>query len=286
MIPQPDLAANLVLSVKNTFLEVRERDADAALGGAAQRRTMSCPPDIGSVHEFMELEHRQPRRAVTLPAMAVSRGQAAVMEEQKTMQTHAVASMGTVNTAGWDSAVGPSGADSLTTLTIKNIPSRLLPEQLRACIVEQGYGSSLALFHMPIKKDSFTNKGYAFITFKDTETAHRFLREMNRFVIPGRQSTRELLVEPAKLQGVERNYEHLSSVMQVSPNTPMGGHSRRAMAARSNCSDMALASWVVPTDTSASQRGPLPSQAAAPFRARAKRCNLRDRPAAAAAMKA
>lgn len=282
MIPQPDVAANLVLSVKNTFLEVRECDADAALCGAARRRTVSCPPGMVSMHDFIELDHRQPRRAVTLPAMAVSRGQEAAMEEQKTIQTHAAASTGTANIAGWGSAVGPSGEDSLTTLTIKNIPSRLLPEQLRACIVEQGYGSSLALFHMPIKKDSFTNKGYAFITFKDSETAHRFLREMNRFVIPGRQSTRELLVEPAKLQGIERNYEHLSSVMQVSPQTPTCGHSRRAIAARSSVSDTAVAAGALPTSTFEPQRGLLSSQATAPYHMRAKRCNLRERPAAVA----
>eukprot|EP00929_Paragymnodinium_shiwhaense_P060757 TRINITY_DN30327_c0_g1_i1.p1 TRINITY_DN30327_c0_g1~~TRINITY_DN30327_c0_g1_i1.p1 ORF type:complete len:232 (-),score=26.76 TRINITY_DN30327_c0_g1_i1:414-1109(-) len=95
---------------------------------------------------------------------------------------------------------------SSTSLVIKNIPSRATELEVMSKIDAIGFEGVYDFFYLPYpppKKGSTTsNRGYAFINFKDSESSQWFLEVSQRQGITVRSDFKVLSVGPARVQGL------------------------------------------------------------------------------------
>mmetsp|Transcript_2540 Transcript_2540/g.6510 ORF Transcript_2540/g.6510 Transcript_2540/m.6510 type:complete len:255 (-) Transcript_2540:773-1537(-) len=93
-----------------------------------------------------------------------------------------------------------------STLKLSNIPRRCGKEELLDAIELVGFVGLFDFFYLPLGPQSKKNHGYAFINFKDNETADRFTQVFSNY----RLREKNVEVVPAPLQGLAQNMEHFS----------------------------------------------------------------------------
>eukprot|EP00929_Paragymnodinium_shiwhaense_P117545 TRINITY_DN882_c0_g1_i1.p1 TRINITY_DN882_c0_g1~~TRINITY_DN882_c0_g1_i1.p1 ORF type:complete len:260 (-),score=50.81 TRINITY_DN882_c0_g1_i1:431-1210(-) len=93
---------------------------------------------------------------------------------------------------------GCPGGEGLTTVMIKGIPARCNQKQLLQAVEERGFQGQHTFFYMPTRRNACQNRGYAFMTMKDSETAYRFCQLMDGYTFSDRVSNKALTVTLAE----------------------------------------------------------------------------------------
>eukprot|EP00929_Paragymnodinium_shiwhaense_P117551 TRINITY_DN882_c0_g2_i1.p1 TRINITY_DN882_c0_g2~~TRINITY_DN882_c0_g2_i1.p1 ORF type:complete len:241 (-),score=45.64 TRINITY_DN882_c0_g2_i1:77-799(-) len=90
------------------------------------------------------------------------------------------------------------GSDGMTTVMIKGIPARCSQKQLLEAVDESGFQGQYVFFYMPTRRNACQNRGYAFMTMKDSETASIFCELMDGYSFKDRVSSKALSVTLAE----------------------------------------------------------------------------------------
>eukprot|EP00928_Gymnodinium_smaydae_P028502 TRINITY_DN21720_c0_g1_i1.p1 TRINITY_DN21720_c0_g1~~TRINITY_DN21720_c0_g1_i1.p1 ORF type:complete len:392 (+),score=56.07 TRINITY_DN21720_c0_g1_i1:65-1177(+) len=99
----------------------------------------------------------------------------------------------------------PPEWEGKTTAMIRNLSFKCNETMLRRALKKAGFKNLFDFIHMPIYRQRFTSKGYAFVNFKDPQTAYRF-KVMFDSTIPDIPGSKKLLeVIPANIQGLQAN---------------------------------------------------------------------------------
>lgn len=116
-------------------------------------------------------------------------------------------------------SIMPNG---ITTMMICNIPVRISIGEVVDAVDSCGFQCDYDLVYMPMRQDSrgqrhkrILSLGYAFVNFKDTQTAADFSRAFQGISFPNSSSTKKSFVRPAHVQGydayLEMHTKHMSS---------------------------------------------------------------------------
>eukprot|EP00929_Paragymnodinium_shiwhaense_P048699 TRINITY_DN2458_c0_g1_i3.p1 TRINITY_DN2458_c0_g1~~TRINITY_DN2458_c0_g1_i3.p1 ORF type:complete len:312 (+),score=59.64 TRINITY_DN2458_c0_g1_i3:75-938(+) len=92
----------------------------------------------------------------------------------------------------------------MTTVMLKNMPSRCRRTTLIDTIHELGFEGTYDFLHHPMKRNKVQNYGYAVINFEEPDVAKRFLELLDGYQLKG-TSGKRLTSSPAKEQGLEKN---------------------------------------------------------------------------------
>lgn len=92
-------------------------------------------------------------------------------------------------------AEASSEAASLVNLVLQNIPSRAGSEAIASALRDFGYGGRFAYFYLPCKPRDGLNRGYAFVGFEDAPQADLFRAAVDGRRLPGRGSSKALIVD-------------------------------------------------------------------------------------------
>lgn len=105
-----------------------------------------------------------------------------------------------------------------TTLMLRNIPTKFTQITLMNVLSNSFDMSPVDFFYLPIDFKSGKNLGYAFINFESNDSYTEFLERFSGQRLSP-QSTKVLSLTPAKIQGLDKNYNlfKTSSVMTYAP---------------------------------------------------------------------
>jgi hypothetical protein len=98
--------------------------------------------------------------------------------------------------------------DGVTTVMIKNIPSRCHQEEVLEAIAQFGFASRYTFFYLPKKTGKVLNYGYAFIGLPTEQDVTDFRRSLDGFQFLRRKSLKAIALAPAKIQGFNDNVKH------------------------------------------------------------------------------
>jgi len=98
--------------------------------------------------------------------------------------------------------------DGVTTIMIKNIPSRCHQEEVLEAIAQFGFASRYTFFYLPKKTGKMLNYGYAFIGLFTEMDVTDFRRSLEGFQFVRRKSLKAIALAPAKIQGFQDNVKH------------------------------------------------------------------------------
>jgi len=98
--------------------------------------------------------------------------------------------------------------DGVTTVMIKNIPSRCHQDEVLEAIAQFGFAGRYTFFYQPKKTGKALNYGYAFIGLNTEQDVTDFRRAMEGFQFVRRKSLKAIAVAPAKIQGFHDNVKH------------------------------------------------------------------------------
>lgn len=105
----------------------------------------------------------------------------------------------------------PDDWGAYTTVMMRNLPNKYTQQMLLEKLHELGFAGTFDFLYLPIDRETSANKGYCFINF--TEPYYAWMlktscegQKMGRF-----NSSKEVSVVPASLQGFEANYAHYSN---------------------------------------------------------------------------
>ena len=103
-----------------------------------------------------------------------------------------------------------------TTVMIRNIPSRFVPDTLLECVAEDFSLDMINFFYLPMDFKSGKNLGYCFINFVSTQQLLSFWDIFQSRRLNDR-SDKLLSISLAKIQGYEKNFSlfKVSAVMTV-----------------------------------------------------------------------
>eukprot|EP00929_Paragymnodinium_shiwhaense_P048702 TRINITY_DN2458_c0_g3_i1.p1 TRINITY_DN2458_c0_g3~~TRINITY_DN2458_c0_g3_i1.p1 ORF type:complete len:308 (+),score=65.52 TRINITY_DN2458_c0_g3_i1:76-999(+) len=138
--------------------------------------------------------------------------------------------------------VGEGTPAEMTTVMLKNMPSRCRRATLIEAIHELGFEGTYDFLHHPMKRNNVQNYGYAVINFKEPDVAKSFLALLDGYQLKG-TSGKRLTSSPAKEQGLEKNKLRFGSddaAKDVSETTfaPTGLPARIAAAQRQAATQM------------------------------------------------
>eukprot|EP00930_Biecheleria_cincta_P020272 TRINITY_DN15280_c0_g1_i1.p1 TRINITY_DN15280_c0_g1~~TRINITY_DN15280_c0_g1_i1.p1 ORF type:complete len:405 (+),score=62.35 TRINITY_DN15280_c0_g1_i1:184-1398(+) len=107
--------------------------------------------------------------------------------------------------------VAPDEWASYTTVMMRNLPNKYTQQMLLEKLHELGFAGTFDFLYLPIDRETNANKGYCFINFSEPYYAWMLKttcegQKMGRF-----NSSKEVSVVPASLQGFEANYAHYSN---------------------------------------------------------------------------
>eukprot|EP00930_Biecheleria_cincta_P051119 TRINITY_DN3627_c0_g2_i1.p1 TRINITY_DN3627_c0_g2~~TRINITY_DN3627_c0_g2_i1.p1 ORF type:complete len:189 (-),score=30.50 TRINITY_DN3627_c0_g2_i1:116-682(-) len=92
--------------------------------------------------------------------------------------------------------------EGLYKVMLRNIPARCRVDELKQAIEDLGYQGLYISFNMPVKGSKILNRGYAFVTFDELDTATAFAHAINGYSFPGRLGSKVVLAEAPELQDV------------------------------------------------------------------------------------
>lgn len=107
--------------------------------------------------------------------------------------------------------VAPDEWGSYTTVMMRNLPNKYTQHMLLEKLHDLGFAGTFDFLYLPIDRETNANKGYCFINFSEPYYAWMLKttcegQKMGKF-----NSSKEVSVVPASLQGFEANYAHYSN---------------------------------------------------------------------------
>ncbi|KAF4661900.1 hypothetical protein FOZ61_002885 [Perkinsus olseni] len=99
----------------------------------------------------------------------------------------------------------------VTTLMVRNIPSRYSPRNFRQLISTMGFGHSMDFFYMPMDSVNNKNLGYAFINLVNEEEVARFIDVFVGYKFDAHGSEKVCVICPARVQGFRQNVNHFQN---------------------------------------------------------------------------
>jgi len=108
-----------------------------------------------------------------------------------------------------DQNVAIDDLDSITTLMVKNIPSRCTQDELVALLEDLGFIDRVEFLYLPTKSQQ--NLGYAFVGLLSPDFAAEFCKKMTGTQFKNRKSRKTITVLPARIQGARDTMEHFSN---------------------------------------------------------------------------
>jgi hypothetical protein len=103
-----------------------------------------------------------------------------------------------------------SSQDAPTTMMIRNLPRRYSQPDLMMDLEELGFAGTFDFLYIPIDKATSACMGYAFVNFKDSDSAESCMRDFHDYVFKRQQrgSSKVACVSVAHVQGLEKNMQH------------------------------------------------------------------------------
>lgn len=108
----------------------------------------------------------------------------------------------------------------VTTLMVRNIPSRYLPHDFRRLVSSMGFANDMDFFYMPMDIVKSRNLRYAFINFVSETVAARFIDlfsgyrfddDNNSYYRGSAGSSKVCEISPARVQGFYPNVDHFQN---------------------------------------------------------------------------
>ena len=91
--------------------------------------------------------------------------------------------------------------DRITTLMVRNIPTRFTSLTLADILKEYGFDKTFDFFYLPMDFKTKKNCGYAFINFVNRQNAIRFITTFQGMQLKASTSLKSLNIIPSKRQG-------------------------------------------------------------------------------------
>lgn len=119
----------------------------------------------------------------------------------------------------------PELSSTATTVMLRNIPNKFMPDALAAQLNNE-YKGMFDFMYLPIDFKNKCNVGYGFVNFRTPELCSKFVHSFNgvevRKCLPGFNSRKVVEVTPARVQGLHENVKRLrnSPVMSQLQDNP------------------------------------------------------------------
>lgn len=113
------------------------------------------------------------------------------------------------------SAAAPPGeeeqavASEITTLMIRNLPCRIMEDELQVALASIGLGDRYDFLYLPRAHRKVSNLGYAFVNCLTPEDAATLSERFAGYRFHGIASDKVCTVRPARIQGLRANVERL-----------------------------------------------------------------------------
>jgi len=169
-----------IITVKNTFLQVEYR-------GTAERRHSSAPHAL----EGFKLQNSQDLCKLHAPS-----------PDRKSDQVNVHAQV------PQDIETGLGSANGRTTVMLRNVPSAYTRAMLMNLLDAEGFAGTYDFLYLPIRFNSKSAFGYAFVNFVNTKAAIQFWSHFNASARWGIESDKVAEVTwSSKLQGLVEHVE-------------------------------------------------------------------------------
>jgi hypothetical protein len=98
----------------------------------------------------------------------------------------------------------------VTTVMMRNLPNKYTQGMLLDEINAAGFSKAYDFLYLPIEPETRSNRGYAFINFRDARLSWNFKVHFDSHHMNHSNSHKSITVVPAALQGFDANYQHYS----------------------------------------------------------------------------
>jgi RNA recognition motif-containing protein len=112
-----------------------------------------------------------------------------------------------------------SAADQVTTLMVRNIPTRFTSLSLVDILKEYGFDRTFDFFYLPMDFKTKKNCGYAFINFVNREYAMKFIDTFQGLQLKASTSLKSVNIIPSRRQGFWDNISVFESSDLLSSTT-------------------------------------------------------------------
>ncbi|CAE7188452.1 ML2 [Symbiodinium sp. CCMP2456] len=109
------------------------------------------------------------------------------------------------------SAKPPDKDQPISTIMLRNIPCRYTQGSLMQEVDQLGFEGCYDFFYLPMDMRNKNSVGYAFINFRDSKTAERFVEAMREHSFRRHASEKQPKASPAHLQGLRNNVLHFAN---------------------------------------------------------------------------
>mmetsp|Transcript_6363 Transcript_6363/g.11629 ORF Transcript_6363/g.11629 Transcript_6363/m.11629 type:complete len:404 (+) Transcript_6363:76-1287(+) len=109
-------------------------------------------------------------------------------------------------------AAAGNGLSGLTTVMVRNVPSKYSQQKLMREINNMGFLGKYDFFYLPVQPHGRGNRGFAFINLLSAEIAEDFYCRLHGKMLHQFSSETPVVVMPADLQGFDNNAEHYANM--------------------------------------------------------------------------
>lgn len=197
------LGKRVEVSWKNTFVHF-----PASLAHSASRRTHSCPPNRPADEEEGQL---LPGQLTSLKeddqsSCGTLAQKYALQEMEGNCQFLATTSSDDETRVDSRASSGEEmpGEDTCT-LMLQNLPCRATRKEVLAEVDNLGFAGLYNYYYQPPNRGQRLSRGYAFIGFVNPQAAAQFRSLMHNRTLSCRESSKQVQVLPARVQGLEEN---------------------------------------------------------------------------------
>jgi len=239
----------LALRLRGTFIDFRpdQSEIESVVGHGSRVRSFSSPPGVSMPEEAAEsFEHcsNQYLKGLVSRVMKLSDS---IQSSSKGAMHHPEdnASASKLSTSkgrpqrrqeaagapGQGAAVMPSEVKAalgdhatqepevVTTLMIRNIPCKITLKALIDLIDSYGFAGTYDFLHLPGRGRPFSNLGYAFLNFSETDMVEKFVSKFHDVAfstISGINTEKVIEIRPARAQGFAQNIAKVRHIMSSS----------------------------------------------------------------------
>mmetsp|Transcript_75968 Transcript_75968/g.131596 ORF Transcript_75968/g.131596 Transcript_75968/m.131596 type:complete len:272 (-) Transcript_75968:141-956(-) len=118
----------------------------------------------------------------------------------------------------------PSQVGAITTLMIRNVPCKITLNVMIDLLDSYGFRGTYDFLHLPGRGAPFSNLGYAFINFMESDTVHSFVATFQGVAfgkITGINTEKVIEIRPARAQGFEENLAKVHHIMSNGDNSSL-----------------------------------------------------------------
>eukprot|EP00440_Ansanella_granifera_P000694 gb/GFBE01000751.1/.p1 GENE.gb/GFBE01000751.1/~~gb/GFBE01000751.1/.p1 ORF type:complete len:279 (+),score=60.63 gb/GFBE01000751.1/:1-837(+) len=126
---------------------------------------------------------------------------------------------------------------------LRNIPARCRVEELEQAIDDVGFTGCCATYNMPVKSNTCMNRGYAFATFNELDTAASFAEAINGYRFRSRLGSKAIQAELPEIQDLD------AAQPKRIRSKGSSGHGVQGKAAPTSSAMQHPASWPMQTYT-------------------------------------